>query len=109
MIVKKLIFALTAASALGAAVPASAQDWQPIPQRQANLYNRIEQGVRNGSLTRGEAVSLRMQFNNLLRLDARYHRDGYTRWERADLERRYDMLSARVYRSKHNWQDRRRY
>lgn len=103
---KKLVLALTAASALGIAVPANAA-WTPIPQRQANLYNRIEQGVRNGTLTRGEAMRLRAQFNQLARLDARYRMNGYTPWERADLQHRYDNLSARVYVDKHNMRDRR--
>ncbi|RST31702.1 hypothetical protein HMF7854_13290 [Sphingomonas ginkgonis] len=103
----KLVLALTAASAVAVAVPAAAQNWQPIGQRQANLYNRIEQGVANGSLTRGEANSLRRQFVNLERMDDRYARGGYSRYEVADLQRRYDQLSARVYNKKHNMKDRR--
>jgi hypothetical protein len=53
-------------------------------------------GVRNGSLTRNEAVRLRAEFNDLVRLEARYRYNGLTRGERADLDRRFDALSSRI-------------
>jgi hypothetical protein len=86
-----------AASALAAAAPASAQGWQSINQRQANLDARIDAGVRNGSLTRTEAIRLRSEFHALARLEARYRASyGLSRAERADLDRRFDALSARI-------------
>jgi hypothetical protein len=97
------LIALSAVAAIaGAAAPASAQAWTPIQQRQSNLYNRIEQGVRNGALTRGEASRLRSQFVSLERLDTRYARNGYSRQEVGDLQRRYDALSRQVRVSKNN-------
>lgn len=94
---KKLLAAAVAMSALAVAVPASAQSWQSINQRQDNLDRRIDQGVRNGSLTRGEAVRLRAEFNDLARLEARYRRDGHlSTGERVDLDRRFDILSQRI-------------
>lgn len=96
-----------AASALAVAAPASAQSWQNINQRQANLDARIDAGVRNGSLTRSEAVRLRAEFNALARLEARYRASyGLSRAERADLDRRFDALSARVRYERHDRDDR---
>jgi hypothetical protein len=94
---KQLLAAAVAMSALAVAVPASAQSWQSINQRQDNLDRRIDQGVRNGQLTRGEAIRLRAEFNDLARLEARYRRDGHlSTGERVDLDRRFDLLSQRV-------------
>lgn len=102
-----LLPALAAAS-LAAAVPAampataSAQayvnqgQWVSINQRQANLDHRIDVGVRNGQLNRREADRLRAQFHSLARLERAYRRGGLTRWERADLDRRFDSLSAQI-------------
>ena len=60
--------------------------WQTINQRQANLYNRIEQGVRSGALNRAEATRLRNEFAALNRLEANYRRSrpGLTQFERRD-------------------------
>ena len=100
---RNTLLALSAVAALGGiATPAAAQRWTPIQQRQANLYNRIEQGVRSGALTRGEASRLRSDFVALERLDNRYARNGYSRQEVGDLQRRYDALSRRVRVTKHN-------
>ncbi len=72
--------------------------WQNINQRQRNLDRRIDMGVRNGTLTRAEAVRLRAEFRQLARLEARYRRtgSGLNGWERADLDRRFDRLSAQI-------------
>lgn len=104
---KKLLAIAVAASALMVAAPASAQAWQSINQRQAQLDQRIDMGVRNGSLTRAEAVRLRGEFNDLARLEARYRVNGLSYSERADLDRRFDALSARIRYERHDGQDRR--
>lgn len=104
---KKIVLALTAASALAAAVPAMAQpygghdrygrgDWTSINQRQAQLDRRIEMGVRNGQLNRREASRLRNEFYDIARLERRYRANGLSSWERADLDRRFDILSAKI-------------
>lgn len=87
--------AILLAGALFAAAPAVA-DWKPILQRQANLFARIDAGVRNGSLTEREAGNLRARFARLALRDEKYRRGGYSAWEMNDLQRRYDDLSARV-------------
>jgi hypothetical protein len=108
---KTVLTLLAAASLAGAAAPAFAQgprpsDWQPLTQRQDNLDRRIDQGMRSGQLTRREGRQLHREFNNLLRLEARYQRGGLNFRERADLQRRYDILSRRVRFEKHDDQSR---
>jgi hypothetical protein len=71
-------------------------EWQSINRRQANLDRRIDVGVRNGSLTRREARSLRREFNDIARLEANYRRNGLNQWEMADLDRRFDRLSMQI-------------
>ena len=91
------------------AVPAQAQAWQNINARQARLDQRIDQGVRSGALNRREAVRLRTEFRDLVRLEARYRASGgrLTLNERRDLDRRFDGLSARIRFEKHDRQGRR--
>lgn len=103
-------FALTLAAASLLSVPAiaDAQRWQPINQRQANLVQRIETGVRNGALTRAEATRLRARYNQIARLEAQYRRsNGLSVRERADLDRRFDALSRQVRVQRNDRQDRR--
>lgn len=90
-----------------AAVPASAQGWQSVSQRQRTLDHRIDQGVRSGALNRAEATRLRTQLRDLTRLEVRYQRNGLTRAERRDLDARYDRLATRVRFQKNDRQYRR--
>lgn len=90
-----------------AAVPASAQAWQNINVRQAQLDKRIDQGVRNGSLTRAEASRLRNEFRGIVRLETRYRQGGLNMRERTDLNRRFDALSAKVRYERRDRDDRR--
>lgn len=120
---KRIIASVLAVSAIAAAAPAFAQprpygdrdrdgvpnaydnrnnargygQWQGINQRQANLDRRIDTGIRNGALTRSEAIRLRAEFRNIVYLEQRYRRsNGLSNWERQDLDRRFDRLSARI-------------
>jgi hypothetical protein len=99
------VSAVPMTAAMAAPHPAPAfQAWQSINARQANLDRRIDQGVRSGALTRGEAARLRADLNGLARLEAQYRRSrpGLTLAERRDLDRRFDALSARVRIEKHD-------
>lgn len=102
------------------AVPAAAQqhrgpayhapgygNWQPINERKANLDRRIDVGIRNGQLSRREATRLRGEFGALLRLEANYRRGGLTNWERNDLDRRFDRLSAQIRNERRDRDNRR--
>jgi hypothetical protein len=106
---KTLLIAGVALSLLGgtAAGAQSRGQWEPINQRQANLERRIDQGVRNGALTRPEAKRLRADFRSLAQLETRYRRSsGLDTRERSDLQRRFDALSARIRFERHDRQDR---
>ena len=81
--------------------------WQSINARQANLDRRIDQGVRNGQLSRREATRLRGEFSSILRLEANYRRGGLTAWERTDLDRRFDRLSAQIRNERRDYDNRR--
>lgn len=96
---KRTLISLLAATTVIAGAPAIAsaqQGWTNINQRQAQLDQRIDVGVRNGQLTRAEATRLRAEFNDLVRMEANYRRDGLSPRERADLDRRFDVLSAKI-------------
>ncbi len=70
--------------------------WSSIGERRSNLEARINAGVRDRSLTQTEANRLRADFQTLVRLEATYRRNGLTAAERNDLDRRFDLLSARI-------------
>ncbi|HEX7886204.1 MAG TPA: hypothetical protein VF474_09525 [Phenylobacterium sp.] len=106
---KTMILALAAATALTAGAAGAqpygygsrndtgySREWMPIERRIERLDFRIDQGVRSGQLTRREAYRLRAQLNGLARLETRYGRNGLSNWERADLNRRFDILSMSV-------------
>lgn len=86
----------------------SYQNWQSINDRKFNLERRIDQGVRDRSLSRREADRLKGELNSLVRLERTYLRGGLSRTERNDLDRRYDRLSAQV-RSERRDHDNRRH
>lgn len=106
---KRILVSFAAATVALTAMPtaANAQAWQSINARQDRLYNRIEQGVRSGALTRREAAGLRTQFVRLNSLEAQYRRsNGLSQWERRDLDRRFDALSRSIRWEKHDGQNR---
>ena len=97
---KRLITAAIAASALTVAVPAMAQSY--LDNRASELDQRIDTGVADGSLTSGEASVLRARLHDVERLQDRYQDDGMTGWQQRALDRRYDDLSAQIYSMRHN-------
>jgi hypothetical protein len=99
-----LTLAAVAAATLTVAAPAQAQRYYSINERQQNQFARIQQGVRSGALTRPEAARLRGQFRDLARLENRYRANGLSAGERADLNRRFDRLSQRIYVQKRDRQ-----
>ncbi|RZJ04542.1 MAG: hypothetical protein EON89_07415 [Brevundimonas sp.] len=119
---KRILIPALALAAASVAVPAAAQSydrhtpsysqnhggWQSVEQRKYNLDRRIDQGVRNRSLSMREATRLKSELNSLVRLERSYQRGGLSRWERTDLDRRYDGLSRQV-RAERNDRDNRRH
>ena len=92
--------------ALAAGSFASAAPYGVLGARQAGLEARIDAGERDSSLTRMEAARLRSDLNSLKGLERIYNRGGLNVRERADLSRRFDNLSARVYDNRHDRQRR---
>ncbi|MGZ9113838.1 MAG: hypothetical protein ACXW3K_04380 [Brevundimonas sp.] len=82
--------------------------WQSISQRKYQLDRRIDQGERNRQLSRREALRLRAELNQLVRLEASYMRGGLSARERMELDRRYDRLAIQV-RAERRDNDNRRY
>lgn len=121
---KKALIPLLAIAAASVAVPAMAQNhdrhdrgdryeqnrggWESISNRKFQLDRRIDVGQRNGSLSRREATRLKTELNSLVRLERSYLRGGLTRWERSDLDRRYDRLASQI-RAERRDHDNRRY
>lgn len=107
---KKILLSIAAVSAVAAAtVPAAAmaQSYRPDwdngrGDRAERLDRRIDMGLRNGSLDRREAWRLREDLRETTRLEYRYGRDGLSRWERADLDRRFDRISAQIRYERHD-------
>lgn len=94
--------ALSLAAGAASAQPMRPDHWVPINERQAELDHRIDDGVRSGQLNRREAFRLRREFRDIADREARYRADGLQPWERADLERRFDRLAARIHMEKHD-------
>lgn len=70
--------------------------WQPISVRKHQLDRRIDVGIRSGQLSRREAVRLKSELNQLVRLEYSYQRNGLSLRERQTLDRRYDQLAAQI-------------
>jgi hypothetical protein len=95
---------LIAATALGltAATAASAQT---VDQRHWDQQHRINQGVRSGRLTPGEALRVERQQHSIDRQEARMRdRNGgrLNGYDRAVLQHREDRASGHIYHAKHN-------
>ncbi|CAN5182549.1 hypothetical protein BH10PSE4_BH10PSE4_45880 [soil metagenome] len=122
---KKILLSIAAVSAVAAAtVPAAAMaqsyrhddrggdrggdryddrgGWDNGRDRVAQLGQRIDIGIRNGSLTRNEAYRLKGELRQTARLEYRYRSGGLSGWERADLDRRFDRISTQIRYERHD-------
>ncbi len=97
---KKLTVLLAGLGVATAAIPAvaGAAPFAPVNQRAQMIQMRIDQGIRSGALNRFEARGLQNELRGIQGLEYRYRVSGgrIDMRERADLERRYDVLSAKV-------------
>lgn len=122
MKMKAIIASVAAVAALAAAMPAAAQSWggsfngrdngrfdnrsdQRFDGRfdnrgrseAARIEQRIEVGLRNGSLTRNEAIRIRADLRVVQQLEWRFTRDGrVTPNEARELDRRYAQVAFRL-------------
>ena len=95
---KRTFLCLLAVSSLAAAPGfAHAQAWN-VNERQAALEARIDTGVRQRTITPLEATQLRGEFQAIAGQEAIYRSSapGLTDAERDDLNRRFDILSAKI-------------
>ncbi|MBL8178376.1 MAG: hypothetical protein JNK48_27115 [Bryobacterales bacterium] len=107
----KKLFGLTALSALLFVSPAAAQsdtkDRRTVRgKRMENQQKRIEEGVKEGSLTKKEAVKLEAK-EAALAAEARKDRKdgaGMTAKEKAKINSKQNKLSREIYKEKHDAQ-----
>ena len=113
---KKLIAGLAVAGTLLTAVPAVAQPyygnwnsrdfWQGAPsdtwQRINYLQQRIDRGVRDGTLTRPEARRAQSQLDRIRRDASMMRRNGLTRGEAVSIQARLDNVSRNLRWARNN-------
>lgn len=95
-----LLAAATATFATGASADS-------IDRRQANQEQRIQQGLRDGSLTRREAAHLEAEQTRIRALERAAERDGHiNRQERARIEAAQNSASRHIYQERHDGETR---
>ena len=96
----KAITILCAGGALVASTPAFAQVYYNTDtgtgQREANIRDRIADGVDNGALSEDQARGLRMELHQIVNLDNRYTDEGRSDWQVRDLNSRLSLLQSRL-------------
>ncbi|MPZ31941.1 MAG: hypothetical protein GEV13_13235 [Rhodospirillales bacterium] len=84
---------------------AYAQSMYSIDQRQDYQQNRIEQGIRSGQITRGEAYRLEQGERAVDRAQARARADGVVTYqERNRIDNMVDRQGRQIYRQGHDRQ-----
>lgn len=100
----KLLIATAMIASLGFSLTASAG---PVNVRQNHQHARIEQGIAGGQLTPREASSLIHEQREIRAMEARFKSDGEVKpAEFARLKQRQEIASRRIYRQKHDPQQR---
>ncbi|WP_447728461.1 hypothetical protein [Sphingomonas koreensis] len=127
---RKLMIGLALAGASMAALPAAAQDYDSGYRDGRGGYDErnrgyrgdslrraswmLDRAIQRGSLSRREVHYYRGELRQLYRLDAHFRRDGYSRWEREQINDRADRLIHRLRmerrddRHRDRWDDDRR-
>lgn len=101
---KRIALALIASAAF--TLPANAQSFNGLSSFQHWNLNtmtsdeqaRINNGVRNGSLTQNEASKLQAQLNRVNELKRRLSTNGLTYAERQKIDNELDRLAERIFR-----------
>ena len=100
---------VTAAVIAAFALPAFSQTTSTprIDQRQKQQQQRIDQGVKSGELNRKEAERLQKGQARIQKMENKAMADGkMTPKERAKIEKAQDRESKRIFREKHDKQQR---
>jgi hypothetical protein len=101
---KQIIVAAALLGAIFAGQQADAQTRTPqVNKQQYNQHKRIEQGARNGSLTKHETRNLKMQQAKVRHYKQMAKADGrVTRNERMMIHRAQKNANRNIYCKKHN-------
>ena len=101
-----LVFGMVGATLLLSAQDANAGTHDPgVNERQEKQQHRIDQGVKNGELTKREARHLETRQRHIDKTEQRFKADGdLTKTERAKLHKMEDKSSQAIYRQKHDAQ-----
>jgi hypothetical protein len=67
-----------------------------LSARITQLQARLQAGVQSEAITRSEAVPIRQQIRDLIRLDRQYSMNGYTGQERAALQQRIRQVRQQL-------------
>ena len=69
----------------------------------------LDRAIQRRDLSQREVYTYRTELQRLYRLDAQFRRDGYSRWEREQIEDRAQRLIERLRdeRREDRWDDRR--
>lgn len=103
MKISRMILMLATVSAVSASVALAQTATPRVDRREARQHARIQQGVRSGELTPGEAAKLRAGQAHVERMENRAKADGVvTPQERRQLNRAQNRQSRRIHRLKHN-------
>lgn len=93
----------SAAMLIATAAYAAPTDDPGIQKREQNQEKRIDQGVKSGQLTPGEAGRAERQQAKIQQDEARMKSDGkLTKKERRKLTREQNRASKNIYQKKHN-------
>lgn len=101
----RAVLSLLAATTVAFATPALAQHQgygygqnigREIDQRQAQLEQRVQRMAYDGRISRQEYRLFQRQFQNLDRLQWSFRRDGYSRWERAELHAQLERIHTQI-------------
>ena len=70
--------------------------WQPAYPRNAEFEQRINEGLRNRTLSQADAARLRADWRVLVNLESTYSRNGLDAREQADLQARFADIDRRL-------------
>jgi len=93
---KRIYMSLAAVSALAVAAPLAAQPWHGGRSTGGQLQAQFDAGVQSGAISRREAMPLRAELSQFLRLERQFSRAGFTRWERNALQTRSRTLAMNI-------------
>jgi uncharacterized membrane protein YebE (DUF533 family) len=103
---------LTIALIAGGAGAANAYGptYRSIDGTQANQANRIERGLRDGSLTRSEAANLQAEQRRIQQMENRAKADGHvSRYESYQIRNAQSQASRHIYEERHDREGQRRH